>query len=267
MSTLRVGVVGAAGRMGREVCRAVAAADDMELVLAVDRSEGLRVRDWVGDQCPDLVTERKLGEAIERCSPVHVVVDFTHPKFAASNALVAIRRGAAAVIGTSGLSPQDLATLRSEAEEHGVAALYMPNFAIGAVLMMMFAAEAAKHFPECEIIEMHHDKKADAPSGTAIRTAELIAQSRQRRPNKPATGVIKFDGARGGTVADTPVHSVRLPGLVAHQLVVFGGVGEVLTIRHDSLSRDSFMPGVLLAIRSAPKMKGLTVGLEHLLQK
>lgn len=267
MSPLRVGVVGAAGRMGQEVCRAVASADDMELVIAVDRNEGLRVRDWVGDGGPDLVTEKKLGEAIERNAPVHVVVDFTHPKFAASNALVGIRRGAAVVIGTSGLSPQDLATLRSEAEEHDVAVLYMPNFAIGAVLMMMFAAEAAKHFPECEIIEMHHDKKADAPSGTAIRTAELIAQSRKRRPNKLATGVVKFEGVRGGSVGDTPVHSVRLPGLVAHQLVVFGGVGEVLTIRHDSLSRESFMPGVLLAIRNAPRMKGLTVGLEHLLQE
>lgn len=267
MTALRVGVVGAAGRMGREVCRAVASASDMELVFAVDRNDGLRVREWAGDGCPDLMTEKKLGEAIERCAPVHVVVDFTHPKFAASNALVAIRRGAAAVIGTSGLSPQDLAALRTEAEEHGVAVLYMPNFAIGAVLMMMFAAEAAKHFPECEIIEMHHDKKADAPSGTAIRTAELIAQARTRRPNKPATGVIKFEGARGGSVADTPVHSVRLPGLVAHQLVVFGGAGEVLTIRHDSLSRESFMPGVLLAIRNAPKMKGLTVGLEHLLKE
>ncbi|RMG25066.1 MAG: 4-hydroxy-tetrahydrodipicolinate reductase [Armatimonadetes bacterium] len=261
---IRVGVVGAAGKMGREVCKVVSTAPDMELAIAVDRNEGLSVSEWAPG-CEGLVTVAKLGETIEAAHPVDVIVDFTHPKFAASNALVAIRRGAAAVIGTSGLSPQDLAALRSESEETGKAVLYMPNFAIGAVLMMKFAAEAARHFPECEIVEMHHDKKADAPSGTAIRTAEMIAQSRTRKPNKPATGIVKFEGARGGSVADTPVHSVRLPGLVAHQMVLFGGQGEVLTIRHDSLSRESFMPGVLLAIRKAPLMHGLTVGLEHLL--
>lgn len=268
MSTevLRVGVVGCAGRMGREVCKTIDAAPDMELALAVDKEHiGQSVRDFTSQHAPDIKVTSKLGEALDSTKKLHAVVDFTHPKFAGHHALLALKRGVAPIIGTSGLSISDLSALRSEAEETGTPALYIPNFAIGAVLMMKFAMEAAKYMPECEIIELHHEKKADAPSGTATRTAELIAASRERRPEKPRTDHIKLDGVRGGVLADTPIHSVRLPGLLAHQMVVFGAQGEVLTIRHDSMDRSSFMAGVLLAIRNVHRLKGLVVGLENVM--
>ncbi|MBA3726883.1 MAG: 4-hydroxy-tetrahydrodipicolinate reductase, partial [Armatimonadetes bacterium] len=168
-------------------------------------------------------------------------------------------------IGTSGLSAPELSQLRKSSEERGVPALYIPNFAIGAVLMMKFASEAAKYMPECEIIELHHEKKADAPSGTATRTAELIAAHRLRRPDKGRSDMIRVEGVRGGAIGETPIHSVRLPGLLAHQMVIFGGTGEVLTIRHDSMDRSSFMGGVLFALRAFQGREGLIVGLESLL--
>jgi 4-hydroxy-tetrahydrodipicolinate reductase len=263
---LRVGVVGCLGRMGREVCKTVDSAPDMELALVVDKvGVGERARSFVGQKAPDLVVNDKLAESLDSAGKVHAIVDFTHPKFAAHHGMVALKRGVSPIIGTSGLSVQDMGSLRNEAEDRGVPAYYIPNFAIGAVLMMKFAMQAAKYFPECEIIEMHHEKKADAPSGTAVRTAELIALSRERRPDKPRTDMIKLEGVRGGSIGDTPIHSVRLPGLLAHQQVLFGGPGEVLTLRHDSMDRSSFMSGVLLALRSLNNHKGLVVGLENVM--
>lgn len=256
---MKVGVIGASGRMGRETCATILAAQDMELVFGVDhKNSGNLVAGT------DLrLTNDLIGELL-RTKP-DAVVDFTHPSSAAAHAVEALRAGAIPIIGTSGLSDSALEAVRNACDETGLPALYIPNFAIGAVLMMKFAAEAAKHLPEAQIIEMHHDRKVDAPSGTAIRTAELIASNRARPPKKPATEVIKVDGAVGGTYRDTPIHSVRLPGLVAHQLVLFGGPGEVLTIRHDSLDRSSFMQGVLLALRKCKSLTGLVIGLENLL--
>jgi 4-hydroxy-tetrahydrodipicolinate reductase len=216
VSPIRVGVAGAAGRMGQTVCEAVEGADDMVLAGRADPALGVELEDVLGD--------------------VDVVVDFTQPDTALENARACVRAGVHAVVGTTGWDPSQLA-----AEEGGGKVFVAPNFAIGAVLMMQFAAQASKYMAKAEIIELHHDRKLDAPSGTAARTAELM------------------DGA-------VPIHSVRLPGLVAHQEVILGDVGQTLTIRHDSTDRTSFMPGVLLAIR---KVGGLeespVVGLEHLL--
>src|SRR5687768_15830188 len=233
-TTLRIGVVGAFGRMGREVCKTVDAAPDMDLVMAVDKDGvGTSVREFTSQHAPDIRIEDRLSESLDKVGEVDAIVDFTHPKVAAHHAVVALKHGVSPIVGTSGLTVSDLGGIRSLAEEKNVPAAYVPNFAIGAVLMMKFAMEAAKHLPECEIIEMHHEKKADAPSGTATRTAELIAGARLRRPDRGRTDMVRIEGVRGGSVGETPIHSVRLPGLLAHQMVIFGGQGEVLTLRHD----------------------------------
>ena len=220
-----VGVSGAAGRMGETVCEAVTEADDMELVGRAD---------------PTL--DVALGDLLDSCE---VVVDFTTPDSAPENVRECVTAGVHAVVGTTGF---DLVALRSEVEgTDGDARVFAaPNFAIGAVLMMQLAREAARHMPECEIVELHHERKRDAPSGTAKRTADLIREA-------------------GGNVHE-PIHSVRLPGLVAHQEVIFGGEGQTLSIRHDSIDRRSFMPGVLLAVRKVGELEDrFTVGLENLL--
>lgn len=264
--TLKVGVVGAMGRMGREVCKAVDAAPDMDLVMAVDREGvGTSVREFTSQHALDIRIEDRLSETLDKVGEVDAVVDFTHPKVAAHHALVALKHKVSPIVGTSGLSISDLADIRALSEEQGVPAAYIPNFAIGAVLMMRFAMDAARYLPECEIIEMHHEKKADAPSGTATRTAELIAGARLRRPDRGRTDMVRIEGVRGGMVGETPIHSVRLPGLLAHQMVIFGGQGEVLTLRHDTMERSSFMGGVLLALRAIRNHTGLVVGLENLL--
>ena len=217
---INVAVSGAAGRMGQTVCDAVEGADDMALVGRADPLLNVTLADVLGD--------------------ADVVVDFSTPDSAVQNARTCIEGGVHCVMGTTGAD-------FSELEGLGTAKLFVaPNFAIGAVLMMRFAEQAAQHMPECEIVELHHDRKLDAPSGTAARAAELIR-------------------AAGGNVHE-PIHSVRLPGLVAHHEVLFGGVGQTLTIRHDSVTRDSFMPGVLLAVRKVGSLeRSLTIGLEHLL--
>jgi 4-hydroxy-tetrahydrodipicolinate reductase len=229
---IRVAVAGAAGRMGETVCAAVQDAEDMELVGRADP---------------------QLGTTLEQILPdAEVVVDFTTPDTALANALACVRAGVHVVIGTTGFDPAPLdravAAEQARPDEGRPRAnvLIAPNFAIGAVLMMCFAAEAARHMPAAEIVELHHDGKLDAPSGTAARTAELMA-------------------AASGT-APPPIHSVRIPGLVAHQEVILGDVGQTLTIRHDTSSRESFMPGVLLAIRRVPSLeRSPLVGLENLL--
>ena len=241
--TIRVAVLGARGRMGSEVCRAVEAAEDLTLVAAVD----------VGDD------RAPLRDAA-------VAVDFTTPDAVMGNVAECIDAGVSVVVGTTGLTPERLATLKRRLEAApGVGVLVAPNFSVGAVLMMRFAVEAARHFESVEIVELHHPAKADAPSGTARRTAQLVAEARGEARNPDAT-TTALDGARGAQVAGVPVHSVRLAGLVAHQEVLLGGHGETLTIRHDSLDRASFMPGVLLAVRAVRDRPGLTVGLEHVLE-
>ncbi len=235
---IQVGVVGAAGRMGRTVCEAVTDADGMQVSARVD-----------------------LGESMDLLDKCDVVVDFTAPDVVMTTLEHCIPKGIHVVVGTSGFNAARLAEVESMLEGSGAGVLVAPNFSIGAVLMMRFAAVAAPFFESVEIIEMHHPDKVDAPSGTAVRTAELIAEARQGRTSPDAT-TQTLPGARGASVDDVTVHSVRLRGLVAHQEVLLGGAGETLTIRHDSLDRVSFMPGVLLGIRNVGTHPGLTVGLD-----
>jgi 4-hydroxy-tetrahydrodipicolinate reductase len=239
---MKVGVLGARGRMGLEVCRAVDAADDLSLVASVDA-----------------------GDSREPLRAAEVVVDFTSPDAVMDNLKWCVGAGLHCVVGTTGFDQDRLAMLRGWLDDAGsIGAVVAPNFGIGAVLMMRFAAQAAPYFDSVEIVELHHPNKVDAPSGTARRTAELIAAAREGRTSPDAT-TRSLDGARGADVAGVHVHAVRLAGLVAHQEVLLGGHGETLTVRHDSLSRESFMPGVLLAVRSVAARPGLTIGIEELL--
>ena len=261
---LRIAVAGAGGRMGQETCRAIAAASDMELVLACDRSgAGSSIREIAGPSVPDLVVEAKLGEGLDKAK-ADVLIDFTIATAASMHAESALKRKVAPLIGTTGLDTQMLREIKRLCDEHDTPAMYVPNFAIGAVLMMRFSEMAAKWMPDVEIVEMHHDRKEDAPSGTSMRTAELIDAARQDRPTKPRA-TFKVEGVRGGVHKDVPIHSVRLKGLVAHQQVMFGGNGELLTIRHDSMDRASFMEGVKLCAREIRDLKGLTIGMESIL--
>jgi 4-hydroxy-tetrahydrodipicolinate reductase len=244
---IRVGVLGARGRMGSEVCRTIDAAADTDLVAMVDEGDWLFNVSDAGAQ---------------------VVVDFTTPDVVLDNIRWCIDQGISTVVGTSGFDPERIETVRGWLDQRpDVGVIIVPNFAIGAVLMMQFAQKAAKYFESVEIIELHHPNKVDAPSGTALRTAQLIADARGAAGlgALPDATTDALDGARGSEVAGIPVHAVRLRGLVAHQEVLFGTVGETLTLRHDSLDRSSFMPGVLLAVRSVVNRPGLTVGLEALL--
>lgn len=246
-SKIKVAVLGAKGRMGSEACRAVTAADDLELVASIDAGDSL-----------DLLIS----------SGTQVVVDFTHPDAVMGNLEFAINNGIHVVVGTTGFDSAKLDLIRGWLKKNeGTGALIAPNFGLGAVLMMQFAAQASKYFESVEIVELHHPNKADAPSGTAARTAELITEARTvaKRPAMPDATSSALDGARGALVGDVHIHSVRLRGLVAHQEVILGDLGETLTIRHDSIDRTGFMPGVLLGIRSVPTHPGLTFGLEHFL--
>jgi 4-hydroxy-tetrahydrodipicolinate reductase len=244
---IRVGVLGAAGRMGAEVCRAVDAADDLELVARVDPTGA------------DGATA-----SIEALADADVGVDFTHPSSVMANVRWCLRNGVHAVVGTTGITPSDLDQIRSLAEAGDANCVVAPNFALGAALLLRFAAEAARYFDAAEVIELHHDGKADAPSGTAIATARAIADARAGAWSAPEA-VGAFPSSRGADVDGVTVHAVRLPGLVAHEEVLFGGQGQTLSLRHDTTDRSAFMPGVLMAIRSVPSRAGLTVGLDPLL--
>lgn len=265
MSAIRVVVAGACGKMGQETIRAISSASEFELVAAVDKHQiGESIDSIVGHGTTNLTIQGKLGETLDSCS-ADVLVDFTHPSSAASNTLSALKRDVAVVIGTSGLSNEDLSAIREACSDSGKPALLVPNFAIGAILMMHFSEMAAKWFPNAEIIELHHDAKADSPSGTGTRTAEIIADARNSVPRGVISAVEKFPGARGASVKGIRVHSVRLPGFIAHQEVIFGGPGEILTIRHDSMDRKSFMDGVKLACREVNTLTGLVIGLDKLM--
>ncbi len=245
--TVRVGVFGSAGRMGSEVIAAVNGAGDLELAAAVDE----------GDDRQALVD-----------SNVQVAVDFTNPAVVMDNLRFCIENGIDAVVGTSGFTPDRLSELETLLTSNPtVGVLIAPNFGIAAVLMMQFAAQAARFFDSAEIVELHHPNKLDAPSGTARRTAEMIAAARADagcEPMPDAT-VEEVPGARGANIDGVRVHAARIQGMIAHQEVILGGAGELLTIRHDSMNRESFMPGVLLGVRRVSEHHGLTVGLEHLL--
>lgn len=265
---IRVAVAGAAGRMGREVLRAVLADPECRLVGAVDvHGSGEDAGALAGCEPAGVPVIAGLEAMITEAEP-QVLVDFTIARAALENATVALRHGVSPVIGTTGIPADGIEALRRLSEETGVGAFVAPNFAIGAVLMMLFARQAARYMPEVEIIELHHERKIDAPSGTAMRTAEMILENRgERTAPRPDHEEIRVDGARGGDREGIRIHSVRLPGYVAHQEVIFGGQGQTLTIRHDSTDRTSFMPGVLLAVKRVRSLRGLVVGLENLLDR
>jgi 4-hydroxy-tetrahydrodipicolinate reductase len=250
---IRVGVLGAGGRMGAEVCRAVGSADDLSLVAAVD---------------PDHAGENTSGARIsatpDALLDAEVAVDFTHPSTVLANARWCLERGIHTVVGTTGITPEGIEQLRQLAEAGYANCVVAPNFALGAALLQRFATEAARYFDAAEVIELHHDGKADAPSGTATATARSIGAAREGRWSPP-DAIGEHAGARGAEIDGVHVHAVRLPGLVAHQEVLFGASGQVLSLRHDALDRAAFMPGVLLAIRSVGSRPGLTVGLDPLL--
>jgi 4-hydroxy-tetrahydrodipicolinate reductase len=245
---MKVAVLGAKGRMGTEAVTAISDAKDLQLVAQLD----------LGDSLDQLVT-----------SGAQVVVDFTHPDAVMKNLEFAITNGINVVVGTTGFDDAKLAKLKTLlAANPKVGALIAPNFALGAVLMMQFSQVAAKYFESVEIIELHHANKVDAPSGTAIRTAQMITDVRKQNSKAAMPDATKdaIAGARGATVGDVPIHSVRSHGYVAHQEVIFGDPGETLSIRHDSINREGFMPGVLLGVREVVKHPGLTVGLEKFME-
>lgn len=244
MLAMRVAVFGARGRMGAEVCRAVEAASDLDLVAAVD-----------------------VGDARDAAETAEVVVEFTHPDAVMDNIAWCAERGIHAVVGTTGFNAERLERVRELIDGSSTGIIIAANYSIGAILMMHFAEQAAAFYESVEIIELHHPDKADAPSGTAATTAERIAAAREaaHRGNVPDATVHALPGARGANVHGIPVHGIRLRGLIAHQEVLFGNEGETLTIRHDSLDRTSFMPGVIAAVRAVPTLPGLTLGIEGIL--
>lgn len=246
MAKIRVLVNGAQGRMGQAVLQAMQGASDLQLVAACDRGDDLA--------------------AALRKSHAQVAVDFTHPDCALANAKAILHAKVRPVIGTTGFSMGEIRSLQALAAKKRLGGIVAPNFAIGVVLMNAFAAMAVKHLPDVEIVELHHNRKADAPSGTATQTAQLIQQAATKTLNRQLVREHEAaKGARGGKLGEIRVHSVRLPGFLAHQEILFGGPGQVLTIRHDAMSREAYMPGVLLAIRRAPALKTLLYGLENLL--
>ncbi len=247
MAGINVGVFGSSGKVGQAIVAGVEAADDLTYTVGVDKGDA-----------PESFVE----------SGTQVVVDFTHPDVVMDNLKFLVDNGIHAVVGTTGFTDERLDTVRGWlADKPGVGVLIAPNFAIGAVLSMKFAQIAAPYYDSVEVIELHHPQKADAPSGTAFRTAALIAEAREQAGTAPSPDATtsELDGARGAEVDGVRVHSVRLAGLVAHQEVLLGTQGETLTIRHDSMDRTSFVPGVLLGVREIGSRPGLTVGLEPFL--
>ncbi len=262
---IRAIVTGAAGRMGRQVLAALSREPDIEVVGGVDiRDQSLLIDPERSDA--SLAVTSGLRELILRTRP-DVLVDFTHPQAVMGNVRTAIRNRVRCVVGTTGLRAEDLDEIARMCREERTGAVVAPNFAIGAVLMMKFSEVASRYFGAAEIIELHHDKKLDAPSGTAIKTAQGMSRGSSAAVGQAEVAAGSEEpSARGVSVGGVRIHSVRLPGLVAHQEVIFGGPGQVLTIRHDSLSRESFMPGVILAVRKVMGLEELVFGLEHVLE-
>lgn len=257
---IRVVVAGACGRMGKETCKAVSGAPDLDLAGACDPlAAGKTISQVVEGVSENGPIYEAVDSALAELKP-DVLVDFTTPSVVMDNIRTAVRHGVSIVVGTTGVTPDKLKDEAEAAKKAGIGILIAPNFAIGAVLMMKFASEAAKYMPSLEIIELHHDKKLDAPSGTAIITAGMISAA-----GGSSVVVGEDSPARGDDNKGVRIHSVRLPGLVAHQEVIFGGLGQTLTIRHDSLDRTSFMPGVLLAVRKVRDIDGLVYGLDKIL--
>lgn len=263
---IKVIIAGAKGRMGRETVKMALDEPEFQLVAAIDsKLNDVDLGETLGLGKLGILFHQDLEETILRYKP-DVLIDFTTPQVVKQHILTALKHKVRPVVGTTGLSAEDLDEIGQVCNEQKVGAIIAPNFAIGAILMMKFAQMAAKYMPHVEIIEQHHDQKLDAPSGTAIKTAELIAQVRQEfrqgHPEEKET----MDGARGAFYQGFPIHSIRLPGLVAHQEVIFGSVGQTLTIRHDSIDRTSFMPGVNLAVKKVMQLDSLVYGLDKLIE-
>jgi len=258
---IKVLVNGALGKMGRTTCDAVLAEEDMVLAAAVDTAfAAAGGRDAF--KLDDVPMYASLAESIEQ-EQCDVAVDFTTPSAVFKNVTACLKADMHCVVGTTGMSEADMVSLENEARVAGRNCFLAPNFAIGAVLMMEVSKVIARYMPHCEIVELHHNQKLDAPSGTSLRTAELIATARVESPEPPGP---EGHAARGTIHKGIPIHSVRLPGLVAHQEVIFGGQGQTLTLRHDSISRDSFMPGVVLAVRRVADLEEcLVIGLEKIM--
>lgn len=262
--TTRVGVLGALGKMGRLTCTTVAADGDLELAAAIDRAHaGESVGSVIGQPAIQVTLSDNIDSLIE--ANLDVIADFTHPDAVRGDIDWAIDHGIHIVVGTTGLTEQDLTEIEAKLKATGSKSnvFVAPNFAIGAVLAERFALQAVKYFPAVEVIELHHDQKADAPSGTAFQTAKKLRDAREEAYRAPDDESLA--GVRGGDLDGVRVHSVRLPGFVAHEEIIFGGQGQSLTIRHDTTDRSAFMPGVLLAIKAIATKSGLTVGLDSLL--
>ncbi|RYD06793.1 dihydrodipicolinate reductase [Desulforamulus aquiferis] len=261
---IRVVVAGALGKMGQESCKAIINADGMELVGAVDnRLIGSELGPIIGNTDIKVTISGELNQLLEAVQP-DVLVDFTRPEVVQGDIEIALKNGVRQC-STTGMSMADINRFINMASEKKLGGLIAPNFAIGALLMIKFATEAAKYLPHVEIMELHHDQKVDAPSGTAMKTAELISEVRGNMSQGAPGEFEKIEGVRGGNFEGLRIHSVRLPGLVAHQEVIFGGVGQTLSIRHDSISRESFMPGLIMAVRKVMNLEQMVYGLDNLL--
>ncbi|RNA69165.1 4-hydroxy-tetrahydrodipicolinate reductase [Alteribacter keqinensis] len=262
----RIVIAGPRGNMGKEAVTMVTETEEFELAAVIDRKyDGMSMRDV--DDLPnlDVPVFTDAGECFEKIKP-DVLIDLTNPQTGKVHMKQALLNGVRPVIGTTGFTEEDVAELSSLAEEKELGAIIAPNFAIGAILMMKFSQMAARYMPDAEIIEQHHDRKLDAPSGTAVKTAQLISEVRQEKQQGHPKEEETLPGARGAEFDGMRIHSVRLPGLVAHQEVLFGGEGQTLKIRHDSMNRRSFMPGVKLACEAAMKLNVLVYGLEHIIE-
>ncbi|MFW6306484.1 MAG: 4-hydroxy-tetrahydrodipicolinate reductase [Bacillota bacterium] len=261
----RVIVNGALGRMGQEVVKTVTTETEDIIVGVCDRENiGQDIMDLLSLEGEEVIINNNLEETIKNTNP-DVVIDFTTPSVVMENINIGLSNGINMIVGTTGITDVDLKLIKKLTEENNVNALIVPNFAVGAILMMRFAQEAAKYMDDVEIIELHHDQKVDSPSGTAIKTAELIKENRRKNCKKQLEEIEKIPGARGADADGIKIHSVRLPGLVAHQEVIFGAEGQSLLLKHDSYNRKSFMPGVRLALDNILKIDGLVYGLENIL--
>lgn len=264
LNTLKIAVTGACGKVGREMVKAVVNAPDLELVGAVDVfRQGEDIGELVGIGKQRVPVTGSLAKVMEKCPDV--VIDFTNARAGFQHITAAIAQGISVVSGSTGFSAKEIERVHLLCEETQTGAVVAPNFALGAVLMFRLSQEAAKWFQDAEIIELHNPLKQDAPSGTALRTAEIIREQWQLKGFPKKTRELPDQLARGDQEQGMPIHSVRLPGVVAHQEVIFGALGQTLTIRHDSYSRESFVPGVMLAVRRVKSLKGVVFGLENLI--
>ncbi|SMB94507.1 dihydrodipicolinate reductase [Desulfonispora thiosulfatigenes DSM 11270] len=266
MSIIKVAVMGACGKMGRFISTGVVNDPELELVAAFDViNEGMNLGALIGISNIDVTIDTDLTKMLNE-KKIDVIIDFTNAKALMKNISEIIEKKISVVIGTTGLNEDDINKINQLAMNNSSGVFLAPNFAIGAVLMMKYAQDAAKYFPHVEIIELHHNQKLDAPSGTAIKTLEQIAKVRRPFTQGAEDEFEKIEGSRGGDYEGIRIHSVRLPGYVAHQEVIFGGLGQTLTLRHDSISRESFIPGVMLAVKKVRTWQGLVYGLENILE-